>query len=79
MIRINLVRGKRKKRKELNVGSAWLALPLQLQPAGFAVVWACAFNFVLRHRVSGDGFPSPPGWPTDVWRHRADQPVFLNR
>jgi len=28
MIRINLVRGKRKKRKELNVGSAWLALPL---------------------------------------------------
>jgi len=28
MIRINLVRGKRKKRKELNIGSAWLALPL---------------------------------------------------
>jgi len=28
MIRINLVRGKRKKRRELNVGSAWLALPL---------------------------------------------------
>jgi len=28
MIRINLVRGKRKKRKELDVGSAWLALPL---------------------------------------------------
>lgn len=28
MIRINLVRGKRKKRKELSVGSAWLALPL---------------------------------------------------
>jgi len=28
MIRINLVRGRRKKRKELNVGSAWLALPL---------------------------------------------------
>lgn len=28
MIRINLVRGKRKKRRELNVGSAWLVLPL---------------------------------------------------
>ncbi|MDA8179205.1 MAG: PilN domain-containing protein [Desulfobacteria bacterium] len=28
MIRINLVRGKRKKRRELNVGAAWLALPL---------------------------------------------------
>ena len=28
MIRINLVRGKRKKRRELNIGSAWLALPL---------------------------------------------------
>lgn len=28
MIRINLVRGKRKKRRELNVGSTWLALPL---------------------------------------------------
>jgi len=28
MIRINLVRGKRKKRRELSVGSAWLALPL---------------------------------------------------
>ncbi|OIP33856.1 MAG: hypothetical protein AUK27_09020 [Deltaproteobacteria bacterium CG2_30_66_27] len=28
MIRINLVRGKRKKRRELNVGGAWLALPL---------------------------------------------------
>ncbi|HEU4949245.1 MAG TPA: PilN domain-containing protein [Candidatus Deferrimicrobiaceae bacterium] len=28
MIRINLVRGKRKKRKELNVGSAWLVLPI---------------------------------------------------
>jgi type IV pilus assembly protein PilN len=28
MIRINLVRGKRKKRRELNVGSAWIALPL---------------------------------------------------
>ena len=28
MIRINLVRGKRKKRRELDVGSAWLALPL---------------------------------------------------
>jgi type IV pilus assembly protein PilN len=28
MIRINLVRGKRKKRRELNVGAVWLALPL---------------------------------------------------
>ena len=28
MIRINLVRGKRKKRRELSVGSAWIALPL---------------------------------------------------
>ncbi|MDD5761647.1 MAG: PilN domain-containing protein [bacterium] len=28
MIRINLVRGKRKKRREFNVGSAWIALPL---------------------------------------------------
>jgi type IV pilus assembly protein PilN len=28
MIRINLVRGKRKKRRELNVGAAWIALPL---------------------------------------------------
>lgn len=28
MIRINLVRGKRKKRRELNAGAAWLALPL---------------------------------------------------
>jgi len=28
MIRINLVRGKRKKRRELNAGSVWLALPL---------------------------------------------------
>jgi type IV pilus assembly protein PilN len=28
MIRINLVRGKRKKRRELSVGSTWLALPL---------------------------------------------------
>ena len=28
MIRINLVRGKRKKRRELNVGSVWVALPL---------------------------------------------------
>jgi type IV pilus assembly protein PilN len=28
MIRINLVRGKRKKRRELNVGFAWIALPL---------------------------------------------------
>ena len=28
MIRINLVRGKRKKRRELNAGSLWLALPL---------------------------------------------------
>ena len=28
MIRINLVRGKRKKRRELNVGALWLALPL---------------------------------------------------
>jgi len=28
MIRINLVRGKRKKRRELSFGSAWLALPL---------------------------------------------------
>jgi type IV pilus assembly protein PilN len=28
MIRINLVRGKRKKRRELSAGSAWLALPL---------------------------------------------------
>ncbi len=28
MIRINLVRGKRKKRKELNAGSVWIALPL---------------------------------------------------
>ena len=28
MIRINLVRGKRKKRTELNVGSAWIAMPL---------------------------------------------------
>jgi type IV pilus assembly protein PilN len=28
MIRINLVRGKRKKRRELNVGSIWIALPL---------------------------------------------------
>ena len=28
MIRINLVRGKRKTRRELNVGSAWIALPL---------------------------------------------------
>jgi type IV pilus assembly protein PilN len=28
MIRINLVRGKRKKRRELNAGSVWIALPL---------------------------------------------------
>jgi len=28
MIRINLVRGKRKKRRELDVGSMWIALPL---------------------------------------------------
>jgi len=28
MIRINLVRGKRKKRRELNAGSTWIALPL---------------------------------------------------
>ena len=28
MIRINLVRGRRKKRRELSVGSTWLALPL---------------------------------------------------
>lgn len=28
MIRINLIRGKRKKRRELNVGSVWVALPL---------------------------------------------------
>jgi len=28
MIRINLVRGKRKKRRELNAGSIWVALPL---------------------------------------------------
>lgn len=28
MIRINLVRGKRKKRRELNAGSIWIALPL---------------------------------------------------
>jgi type IV pilus assembly protein PilN len=28
MIRINLVRGKRKKRRELNVASVWVALPL---------------------------------------------------
>jgi len=28
MIRINLVRGKRKKRRELSVGSAWIALPV---------------------------------------------------
>jgi type IV pilus assembly protein PilN len=28
MIRINLVRGKRKKRRELDAGSVWLALPL---------------------------------------------------
>src|SRR5512134_2779447 len=28
MIRINLIRGKRKKRRELNAGSAWIALPL---------------------------------------------------
>jgi type IV pilus assembly protein PilN len=28
MIRINLVRGKRKKRRELNVGSLWIAFPL---------------------------------------------------
>lgn len=28
MIRINLVRGKRKKRRELGVGSYWIALPL---------------------------------------------------
>ena len=28
MIRINLVRGKRKKRRELNVGSMWIVLPL---------------------------------------------------
>ena len=28
MIRINLVRGKRKKRRELSVGSAWIAIPL---------------------------------------------------
>jgi len=28
MIRINLVRGKRKKRRELNAGSMWIALPL---------------------------------------------------
>jgi len=28
MIRINLVRGKRKKRREFNVGSAWIVLPL---------------------------------------------------
>jgi type IV pilus assembly protein PilN len=28
MIRINLVRGKRKKRRELSVGSAWIAVPL---------------------------------------------------
>ena len=28
MIRINLVRGKRKKRRELSVGSGWIALPL---------------------------------------------------
>ena len=28
MIRINLVRGKRKKRRELNLGSSWMALPL---------------------------------------------------
>ena len=28
MIRINLVRGKRKKRRELDVGSVWIALPL---------------------------------------------------
>ena len=28
MIRINLVRGKRKKRRELGVGSAWIVVPL---------------------------------------------------
>jgi hypothetical protein len=28
MIRINLVRGKRKKSRELNAGSLWIALPL---------------------------------------------------
>ena len=28
MIRINLVRGKRKKRRELNVGSLWIVMPL---------------------------------------------------
>jgi len=28
MIRINLVRGKRKKRRELNAGAVWVALPL---------------------------------------------------
>lgn len=28
MIRINLVRGKRKKRRELNLGAVWVALPL---------------------------------------------------
>jgi type IV pilus assembly protein PilN len=28
MIRINLVRGKRKKRRELSVGSVWIAVPL---------------------------------------------------
>ncbi len=30
MIRINLVRGKRKKRRELNAGVAWIALPLMV-------------------------------------------------
>ena len=46
MIRINLVRGKRKKRRELSVGSAWIALPLVV------LVGAIYFHTTVSGRIS---------------------------
>ena len=46
MIRINLVRGKRKKHRELNVGSAWLALPLVV------LAGTIYFHFTVTGRIS---------------------------
>ncbi|MFA6149542.1 MAG: PilN domain-containing protein [bacterium] len=46
MIRINLVRGKRKKRREWNVGSAWIALPLVV------LAGTMYFHYTVSGRIS---------------------------
>ena len=63
MIRINLVRGKRKKRRELNIGSAWLALPL--------VVLAGTIYF--HTTVSGKDLEARRGYREGQRRHRAPE------